>query len=300
MSPFGKGIYRNLSKNSVLRKIYQKMGLKRKARFPVTKLKPFSVSDLKPVPPDWRIGGPDFLGIGTPKAGTSWWYSLLMNHPQIENNRLDQKELKYFIHFGYKGLKEKDIKTYQQAFAAPPGKICGEWSPIYLSHPLCIEYIAEAAPKAKILVILRNPVDHIISFFNEAAYGTSSYRFNSEQQYVFDRFNTYPRAMMSGLYSIGLRRLLRSFDRKQILILQYERCRKDPLEEITRTYRFLEVDGQFLPQNINRKINRKDHLVPKMTPEERFRLAEYFAEEVSNIKEMFPEIELSLWDDFIE
>lgn len=300
MSQPYKKVYSTLRRNHFLRSIYHKFGKKQNGKFPGTKLKPFSVSDLKPVPPDWKIGGPDFLGIGILKAGTSWWYSLLLDHPQIVNNRLDQKELKYFIHFGYKGLKEIDIKTYQQAFAAPPGKICGEWSPIYLSHPLCIKYIAEAAPKAKILVILRNPVDRVISFLNEAAYGTSSYRFTSEQQYVFKCFNTYPRAMISGLYSIGLKRLLRFFGREQILIQQYEMCRKDPLKEITRTYRFLGVDEKFKPQNINSKINKKDYIVPELIPEERLRLVEYFAEEVHNIIEMFPEIELSLWEDFMQ
>jgi len=250
------------------------------------------------MPKGWRTGGPDFVGIGTIKAGTTWWYSKLLEHPQIVNNRLNQKELRYFVHFGYRGLKEDDIATYNQAFAAPPGSICGEWSPIYLSHPLCIKYIAEAAPNAKILVILRNPVDRVVSFLNEAAYGSTNYHFTPEQQYVFNSFNIYPRAMKSSLYADDLRQLLRYFDREQILVRQFEKCKNNPHQEIAHTYRFLSVDDQFQPQNIKRAINKKNYLVPKLNPEERRCLVDYFAEDVRLTIEMFPEIDLSLWKDF--
>lgn len=266
--------------------------------FPFVKTRPFTLSDLEPVPRGWRIGGPDFVGVGTIKAGTSWWYSLLLDHPQVVNNRVKQKEPRYFVHFGYKGLTEDDITTYNRAFAAPEGSICGEWSPIYLSHPLCTRYIAEAAPAAKILVILRNPVDRVVSFLNEAAHGSSHYNFTPEQRYVFDHFNIYPRAMLSSFYTADLRRLLGYFDRKQILVLQYEKCKIDARREIARTYRFLDIDERHQPQNIERAVNKKDYLVPKLTPNERLCLIDYFAEDVHLTKEMFPGIDLSLWEDF--
>lgn len=269
-----------------------------KPGFPFAKTRPFTLSDLKPVPPGWRIGGPDFVGIGTVKAGTSWWYSLLLEHPQVVHNRLKQKEPRYFVHFGYMGLSEDDIATYNRAFAAPEGSICGEWSPVYISHPLCIEYIAEAAPAAKILVTLRNPVDRVVSFLNEAAHGSSHYNFNPEQRYVFDHFNIYPRAMLSSFYAADLRRLLGYFDRSQILILQYEKCKIDPRKEIACTYRFLGIDDNFQPQNIDRAVNKKDYRVPKLERAERTRLVDYFAEDVRLTTEMIPEIDLSLWPDF--
>jgi len=268
-------------------------------KFPKTKLKPFTLSDLKPVPDDWSVGGADFIGIGTIKAGTSWWYSLLLEHPQIVNNRLNLKELRYFIHFNYKGLNAESINIYNQAFAAPQGSICGEWSPIYLHYPFCIDYIHAAAPKAKILVILRNPIDRIISFLNEAAYGISNFNFNRKQKYVHNYFNIYPRAILSSFYAKDLKRLLHCFDRRQILVLQYEKCKKDPGFEIAQTYHFLGVDDQFQPKNLKHGVNRKEYIVPNLTSEERFRLAEYYREDVSDTTKLFPNIDLSMWEDFL-
>jgi hypothetical protein len=57
-------------------------------KFPLTKRKPFSLDELKPLPEGWRVGEPDFVGVAAVKAGTSWWYSLLLDHPQIVENRL--------------------------------------------------------------------------------------------------------------------------------------------------------------------------------------------------------------------
>jgi hypothetical protein len=36
-----------------------------------------------PVPEGMRTGAPDFVGIGAAKSGTTWWFSLLMPHPEI-------------------------------------------------------------------------------------------------------------------------------------------------------------------------------------------------------------------------
>ena len=300
MKTFIKNFSKKITKNFRFRIRSLKFGLNKKKyrKFPLTQLKSFTLNELNPIPNGWHTGGPDFIGIGTNKAGTTWWYSLLLEHPQIVNNRLNKKELRYFVHFGYKGLNEYDIETYNQAFVAPNGSICGEWSPIYLSHPLCIKHIAEVAPNARILIILRNPVDRLISFLNGSSYWISRYHFNPEQQYVFNSFYVYPRAMKSSLYADDLRQLLRYFDREHILIHQYEKCKIDPLHEIAHTYRFLGVDEGFQPQSIKRWINRKKYIIPRLNPEERQFLVDYFAEDVHLTIKMFPEIDISLWKDF--
>ena len=45
-----------------------------------------------------KSGKPDFIGLGTPKAGTSWWYQLLVEHPKIKDNDFRVKETCYFCH----------------------------------------------------------------------------------------------------------------------------------------------------------------------------------------------------------
>lgn len=132
------------------------------------KRRPFEPRDLLPVPEGYEVRPPDFVGIASAKAGTSWWYRLLLEHPAIKPNRLATKELTYFRHFGHRGPGPAAIDTYRQAFAAPRCCICGEWSPMYLSYPLAINYLAQAAPDTKLLAIVRNPVDRVRSFLNHA------------------------------------------------------------------------------------------------------------------------------------
>ena len=64
--------------------------------------RPFIASDLTTLPEGWQCNEPDFVGVGVPKAGTSWWYSLMLQHPQVVPHRLlsdtnpVSKELNYF------------------------------------------------------------------------------------------------------------------------------------------------------------------------------------------------------------
>jgi hypothetical protein len=47
-------------------------------------------------------------------------------------------------------------------------------------------------------------------------------------------------------------------------------------------------------------VNRKKYLIPPLNSEERQRLADYFADDVRATVEMFPEIDISFWSDFID
>ena len=114
----------------------------------------FKKKDLKPIPEDWTIKGPHYVGIASPKAGTSWWNRMILEHPNVKLSRVDRKELCFFCHFGYRGIDAEAIKTYKSAFAVPEGCICGEWTPVYLNFPMAVDYLAEAVPDIKLLAIV--------------------------------------------------------------------------------------------------------------------------------------------------
>ena len=275
-------------------------------KFPPTKAKAFSLNDLKPIPQGWRIKEPDFVGIGTVKAGTTWWFSILLNHPQIVPNLLNikelrhkgYKELRYFPHFTHQDLTEAQILTYHQAFATPKGSICGEWSPIYFSHPLCIKQLYQAAPNTKILLMLRNPIDRMMSALNQVAHSSKRFGFNKQQYQLFNIFSNYPKELNYSCYFYQLKQLLKYFDRSQILVLQYEKCKINPQQEISRTYRFLGIDDQYQPVSIKQSVNKLNYLISPFKHKERKRLAEYFSDDVRATVELFPEIDISLWSDF--
>ena len=118
----------------------------------------FERSDFAPVPHGWHVGGPDFVAVGCGRAGSTWWWSLLENHPDVHANRLNQKELHYFSHFGWNGPTDEQVEVYREAFAAPPGSICGDGTFAYLTHPLSVQHLWRAAPETRLIALLRNPI----------------------------------------------------------------------------------------------------------------------------------------------
>ncbi len=100
---------------------------------------------------------PDFLGIGVQKGGTTTLHRLLAEHPGVVLSR--QKELHYFtLHFS------RGVHWYASHFdAATAGQRCGEITPYYLFHPEAAERIHSLVPQARLLVLLRDPVERTLS-----------------------------------------------------------------------------------------------------------------------------------------
>jgi hypothetical protein len=72
--------------------------------------------------------GPDFIGIGAQRTGTSWIYACLYEHPQV---CMPQKEIGFFSR---DRNWSRGFEWYEQIFAeCPPGAIAGEFSTSYLT-----------------------------------------------------------------------------------------------------------------------------------------------------------------------
>ena len=283
----------------VLKALLRTLGADKKANPLTQMIRPIGPEDLSPVPAGWKVNGPDFVGIGAPKAGTSWWCALLFEHPDIHGHRycdegeyVDTKELCYFPHFGYREMTPTQIQTYRSMFAAPPNAITGEWSVLYLAYPHCLDHLHAAAPDSKIIVMLRNPVDRTLSHINQLINNRAkAFAFTAEEEYLFATFSVYPEAVLNSLYAYGIRRLFALYPREQILVLQYERCRDNPAEEIARTYRFLGVDDTFQPSQITKEINKKQYSLARLTEAERTTLTAYFSVDVEETFRLLPELD---------
>src|SRR5579885_2674785 len=119
---------------------------------------------------------PDFIIIGTQRGGTTSLYAYLGQHPQIAPAVI--KEVHFFDNNYERGvgwyrtqfpfLIEKSIAKNigQQNF------ITGEASPYYLFHPHVPERAAKVVPGAKLIVLLRNPIDRAYShYYHEVELG---------------------------------------------------------------------------------------------------------------------------------
>jgi hypothetical protein len=234
-------------------------------------------------------GPPDFVGVGVQRAGTSWWLELIASHPGVVKPRL--KELHYFNRFAYTHFDGEAIHEYHLQFPRPVNRQAGEWTPRYMYDFWTPPLLARAAPGAKLLVLLRDPIERYRSGFS---LGTSMAREPSQAALVQLANDQLRRS----LYFEQLMRLLEQFDRTQLLVLQYERCLEDPISQLHRTYEFLELDPHdHVPESVHERVGRKRPSA--VLPEEQVRiLRNRLADDVTQLARTFTEIDLARWPHF--
>ena len=100
---------------------------------------------------------PHFLGLGTQKGGTTSLQELLSQHPQVFLPPC--KEVHYFsLH------DHQPLRWYAEHYlAAAPGQMRGDITPYYLFHPRAPQRIRRVLPAARLIVLLRDPVERALS-----------------------------------------------------------------------------------------------------------------------------------------
>jgi hypothetical protein len=247
---------------------------------------------VPPCPAGWRTGPPDFVGVGAQRSGTTRWFDLIVAHPEVAVPTATRKELHYFDRFYAEAFTPADRAAYGEYFPRPQGLITGEWSPSYLTSPWVARMLAAAAPDARILVLLRDPVERYISGLQR------HHRVASASGQPLDAMAPLD-AFARGLYHAPLGRLQKRFSRSQVLILQYERCTAEPGSELRRTYEFLGLDDAVFVPELDAHPNRQPDKT-ELHPEARTALVEAYACDVSMLVRDYPEIDLGLWPNFTQ
>ena len=110
---------------------------------------------------------PEFFIVGAPKCGTTTLYSWLKQHPDIFMPT--SKEPHFFAqNLSNRYCRIRDEESYLSLFFdAHENQVCGEASVLYGFYPESIKAILEFNPKAKIIFMLRHPIDMIISYHGQ-------------------------------------------------------------------------------------------------------------------------------------
>jgi hypothetical protein len=262
---------------------------------------------------------PNFLIIGAAKSGTSSLHHFLSQHPQIFMSPM--KEPKFFTYENcplpkFRGLDEDNmtirrapirrrdhtkysfpiskLTEYQKLFIkAKPGNAIGESSPDYMYCPQAIERIRHHIPHAKLIAILRNPVDRAFSHYKE------------HRKKGFEQIEDFSQALemepiriqrewmpgwhykQRGFYYKQLKRYFDRFDKDQIRVYLYESFCSNQLEVIQDIFRFLGVDDTFKP-DLSKRKNVSGGLIygPKNIALDHFLNNPFFIKRI--IKEIFP------------
>lgn len=187
---------------------------------------------------------PTFLGIGVPRAGTTWLHTLLSAHPDVYLPTR-RKEVRFFDRHHDQGRE-----WYEEFFCDPDEarrySAIGEISPQYLYCDECPERISTLLPDAKLIVMLRHPVDRAYSQFGFVIQ-RRDFR-GSFEEFVASR----NRALEMGFYSRHLARYLDHFDRSQIHPMIFEEAVSERSQVRGELARFLGVSEQLFPEAIDR------------------------------------------------
>jgi Sulfotransferase family len=243
--------------------------------------------DLTPpsLRPGEASGPPDFVGVGVPMAMTRWWFRLIADHPGVYVRDDLGVARHYLSHFATGPFGPTEVQRYRSLFPRPPGTITGEWTPNYLGDPWVPPLLAEASPQARVLVMLRDPIVRLRMGLSRSI---DHRRANAGSHMV----NAVDRSFYAG----PLRRFLQYFSTDQILVLQYERCIVEPLEQLGLTYRFLGLDDEHRPADVSPPIG--EAALPPLDTDVTARLVDIYAADVAELMALAPLLDLSLWPDF--
>lgn len=239
-----------------------------------------------PAPPGTTPAPPDFVGVGTQKSGTSWWMGLIQAHPDVFSLPRAHKELHFFDRMeGRVGTELAD--QYHGWFPRPDGMLSGEWTPDYMYLPWAPELLAEAAPNARLLILVRDPIERFRSAL--AHYAARGYEVDT---------STHLAAIGRGLYGSQLAEIYRHFDSSQVLVLQFEACLESPRRWLDVTYQHLGLDPTFEPPRMDRVVNKGRAEKQPLGDLDRRILEQIFSTEVALLAEMTPHLDLALWPGF--
>jgi len=211
------------------------------------------------------VNAPNFFILGAVRSGTTSLYRYVAQHPDVFMS--EPKEPIYFEVEYEKGLDyywERYFKGWQGQ------RIVGEARPANLFLPYVPPRIRECVPDAKLVAILRNPVDRAYSHWwlkysdgNEKRTFETALRENLERIEAGCRFEGEDGAKLwrdnlnparggtrftvyvdMGYYAEQLARYVELFPGRQIKILLFEDLCQDSLKVTRELWQFLGLDPQ--------------------------------------------------------
>jgi len=207
---------------------------------------------------------PNFLIIGVAKAGTTALHKYLQQHPSIYMT--PTKETNFFAFEGeeinFQGLGDEalkefsilDIETYQNQFAGvTTEKAIGEACPSYLYYPKAASRIKHYIPNARLIVILRNPLERAYANFLHTVRDDRepcrdfALALNDEPKRIADNWEWFWHYIQLGFYGKQLKHYYELFPASQIKVYLYEDLKKDATAVLQDIFRWLEVDDTFIP-----------------------------------------------------
>lgn len=202
--------------------------------------------EQQPPPPPPRRR-PDFVVPGFARCGTTWLYEVLRRHPGIFLP--ERKELDFFSESWARGYP-----FYAAYFAAArPEQLTGDLSPVYAEHPEVPGRLAATAPDARIVIVVRDPVDRLRSSYWQSRRDGWSH---AELVRFLEGEVEDCGYLRNQRYAPTVEAYRRLFGSDAVLVLVYEEMSRDPRAAIRAILRHLGL-GEGLPAGVDGLLERR-------------------------------------------
>lgn len=222
---------------------------------------------------------PNFFIVGAPRCGTTAMYEYLRQHPDVFMPY--RKEPVYFGTDLSKRRPYLDEAGYLELFGAGAGRRrIGEATVWYLYSTSAADEIKAFSPSARIIIMLRNPVDMIHSLHSHWLFTANEdvVDFGEALALEPERLDgrRLPRNVRRpeglqyralGRYSQHVQRYLEVFGRQAVKIIIYDDLQADPRRVYRDTLEYLELDADFQPtfDVVNRNKGVRSAWLRRMT-----------------------------------
>lgn len=184
--------------------------------------------------------------VGAPKAGTTSLHYYLQQHPEVCMSAI--KEPNFFtaanvsdLYYDVDPILNED--DYHLIFSDLKKKVVGEASVSYLYYPLIADKIFEYNPKAKIIILLRNPVQRAFShYLMDKRLGLC----NVSLLEIIDNPQKHPQFYHQfvelGLYFSQVKRYIDVFGKEHVKLLMYDDLKLKVTSLLSSVFQFLSLD----------------------------------------------------------
>jgi hypothetical protein len=214
---------------------------------------------------------PDFFVVGAPRCGTTALSRYLSQHPEVCFSK--PKEPHYFARIDARHLQGAEWRSEYARFFAhhhEGHRAVGEGSVSYLYFEETLEYITRINPEARLIAMLRNPLEMLPSYhlrmlyileedveLFDTAWGLQEARVRGER---IPKLCTDPRLLLYGeIGKLGeqVDRMLRVAGREKCLVLLHDDLVRDPRSVYRQVLRFIGVDGDDRTEFPSRQASRR-------------------------------------------
>jgi hypothetical protein len=211
---------------------------------------------------------PNFLVIGAARAGTSAVCDYLAQHPDVY--MCPGKEPNFFVAEGrseipFRGPRDREVLVAQNGWVSTldryralfagvtTERVAGEGSTWYLYEEQAPVRILRHVPEARMIAILRNPVDRAYSAFTMLLMNgrettvSFSRALAAEESRIAAGWSFIWHYRRMGLYSAQIERYYRAFARERLCIVLYDDLSSEPRAVLRDLFGFIGVDDRFVP-----------------------------------------------------